>query len=162
MNWEQFQQQLVTDPTAFQNEFNREMLLPLLLGKDTDDLTYWLGKELARRFPLGTWADLQHFFVVVNWGNLSLSQQKKSETVLRLNGPLIDQRLAVKNNSGFNLEAGFLAQSLQQQLGYLTEGAYEVDKHHQQIILTLRTDQHDPVTDKLTDFLSFKSEKTPA
>lgn len=160
MNWEQLQQQLVKDPPAFQNEFSREIVLPLLLGQDTADLTYWLGKEIARRFPLGTWSDLQQFFTVVNWGQLELTQQKKATTTLKLTGAIVNQRLTNPKNTGFNLEGGFLAQSLQQQLGNLTEAAYEVDKRHQQINFTLKTDPHDPTDDKITNFLKFHAPET--
>ena len=36
----------------------RDMILPAILGKETDEMLYWIGKDLARVYPVSTAEDL--------------------------------------------------------------------------------------------------------
>lgn len=154
MNLAQLQQQLTETPDIFNAIFNREVLLPILLGEDTEDLTYWLGKEVARRFPLKDFEDVRRFFNLVGWGDLSLSGHQKGTTTLSLAGEPIEARISLGKNGGFNLETGFLSETYQQQNGFLTEGTYQAET--QRVQVTLRSDLKDPLTNLPPDFIQFK------
>ena len=32
----------------------RDVILPAILGKETDEMLYWIGKDLARVYPVAT------------------------------------------------------------------------------------------------------------
>ncbi|MFC6314029.1 YslB family protein [Lapidilactobacillus achengensis] len=153
MNWQSIQELLKQRPEDFQGYLDRDILLPLLLGEDTADLSYWLGKSLARRLPLAEWDDLVSFFARADWGELSLISQKKSVTELRLQGPTVAKRLAFPATASFSLETGFVAQTREQQLGFLTEASFTVDARHQRVSLRIQTDLKDPVAQPRPEFI---------
>ncbi|MFD1465125.1 YslB family protein [Lapidilactobacillus mulanensis] len=155
MNLTQLQHDLTESPETFHALFSREILLPELLGDDTEDLTYWLGKRIARQFPLATFADTTQFFQTVRWGDLTIGEHKKGTTTLFLDGKIVSARLALVDHGGFNLETGFLAETFQQQNGYLTEATYTVDQKQNQVVITLQSDLKDPLTNQAPQFIQF-------
>ncbi|WP_261806682.1 YslB family protein [Lapidilactobacillus luobeiensis] len=157
MNWQSIQERLQQQPENFQDYLDRDILLPLLLGDDTADLSYWLGKALARKLPLADWDDLVAFFKTANWGDLTLINQKKDAVELRLQGDAITSRLALPAVVDFSLEAGFLAQSWEQQIGFLTEASFDVGKRQQRVSLHLRTDLKDAIERERPHFISLTS-----
>jgi hypothetical protein len=36
----------------------RDVILPAILGKETDGILYWIGKDLAREYPVASLEDL--------------------------------------------------------------------------------------------------------
>jgi predicted hydrocarbon binding protein len=101
--------------SIFGYELIREFLLPEILGKDTPEILYWAGKRLARKFPLADLAQIIDFFAKASWGQLELKKENKTELQFELMSPLIVSRVKSKAEHFFQLEAGFLAQQIEQQ-----------------------------------------------
>lgn len=123
---------------SFGYEIIRDHLLPSILGKHEEDILYWAGKEIARKFPLFSMDELPSFFTEAGWGQLILEKETKDELHYILmttdDGSLnIEQRC-------FRLEAGFLAEQRQKQLGYLTECYDEKYEKKNHVKFTLKWD----------------------
>ncbi|MEH7504295.1 YslB family protein [Neobacillus drentensis] len=101
--------------SIFGYEVIREILLPEILGKDTPEILYWAGKRLARKFPLTDIAQIIDFFAQASWGQLEIKKENKTEIQFELISPLIVSRVKSKAEHFFQLEAGFLAQQIEQQ-----------------------------------------------
>ncbi|MGN7476858.1 YslB family protein [Solibacillus silvestris] len=126
-----------TIPT-FGYEIIRDHLLPSILGKHEEDVLYWAGKEIARKFPLFSMDELPSFFAEAGWGQLIPEKETKDELHYILaateEGSLnIEQRC-------FRIEAGFLAEQKQKQLGYLTECYEEKFEKKNYVKFTLKWD----------------------
>ncbi|WP_019414152.1 YslB family protein [Paenisporosarcina sp. TG20] len=102
----------------FGYELIRDHVLSTILGKHENDILYWSGKELARKFQMFSMEETISFFEEAGWGKLTLENSSKNEAFFILNGEpgllQIEQRC-------FRLEAGFLAQQQQKLGGYMTE-----------------------------------------
>ncbi|AWE08254.1 DUF2507 domain-containing protein [Lysinibacillus sp. 2017] len=123
---------------SFGYEIIRDHLLHSILGKHEEDVLYWAGKELARKFPLFSMDEVASFFVEAGWGQLVLEKEAKDETHYILtteeeNSLNIEQRC-------FRLEAGFLAEQKQKQLGFLTECYEEKNEKKNLVKFTLKWD----------------------
>ena len=104
--------------SSFGYEIIRDHILSSILGKHEDDVLYWAGKELARKFPCKSQDELIAFFADACWGTLELIKESKDGRIFQLtNDPEI---LQIKQRS-FKLEAGFIAEQIQLAKGYLTE-----------------------------------------
>ncbi|MBE1554476.1 YslB family protein [Sporosarcina limicola] len=109
--------------TRFGYEILRDHVLPSILGKHEDDILYWAGKDVARKFPVFKVEELPDFFSEARWGDLSLEQRKKEEafyTMKSYDGTNVQNRSC-------QLEAGFLAEQYQKLNGLLTECFGEVN-----------------------------------
>jgi predicted hydrocarbon binding protein len=109
-------------PTRFGYEILRDHVLPSLLGNHEDEILYWAGKEVARKFPVFSIEELPVFFQEAGWGPLQLEKTSKEEAFYTM-----------KNDFGTNdqnrscrLEAGFIAEQYQKLNGLLTECYGEV------------------------------------
>lgn len=129
----------------FGYELIRDILIPDILGKDTPDILYWAGKSLARKFPLVTTEEINAFFTEAGWGSLELAVMTKKEMKFELSGPIIARRIDMKNEDSFKLEAGFLAEQIQNQKKVITETIEEVHKKQKKVTFLLRWDQKDTV-----------------
>ncbi|AUJ31627.1 MAG: YslB family protein [Liquorilactobacillus nagelii] len=122
----------------------RDMLLPDLLGTNSNIL-YWAGKRLARKFNLAKDEDLPLFFAASNWGNLERIKAKRQQQLFKLSGPIVALRLKQKNPE-FQLETGFLAETIQNQAGFLTEAIIQnQDPRHGWINILAQLDLTDPI-----------------
>lgn len=122
----------------------RDMLLPDLLGTNSNIL-YWAGKRLARKFNLAKDEDLPLFFAASNWGNLARIKAKRQQQLFKLSGPIVALRLKQKNPE-FQLETGFLAETIQNQAGFLTEAIIQnQDPRHGSINILAQLDLTDPI-----------------
>lgn len=111
-------------PTRFGYEILRDHVLPSILGQHEDDILYWAGKEVARKFPVFAIDELAVFFQEAGWGELILNKTTKEEAFYLLkndNGPTFQSR-------SYRLEAGFLAEQHQKLNGFLTECYGEVNE----------------------------------
>jgi predicted hydrocarbon binding protein len=129
--------------SGFAYELIREVLLPDLLGKDTASVLYWAGKSLARKYPLETIEDIITFFDKAGWGTLTVASERKDELDFELTSPLIAARLSSKEECTFQLEAGFLAQQIEQQKKLVTEAYEQQKKRTKKIIFTVKWDRKD-------------------
>lgn len=115
---------------AFGYELIRDHVLSSILGKHEDDILYWAGKELARKFPCGDFQLITSFFEDAGWGNLTLEKESKDSYIFQLTSDT--DQLNISKRS-FRLEAGFIAEQIQAMNGFLTE-CYEEKKEKQQLI----------------------------
>lgn len=118
---------------AFGYELIREDLLTEILGHDKPDILYWAGKRLARKYPMFTLEEIYEFFINAGWGKLQLIKDGKRMMAFSLTGDLIHHRLQTRTSYNFRLEAGFLAEQIQQQKKVYTECAEEIDKRNSTI-----------------------------
>ncbi|KOS67735.1 hypothetical protein AEA09_03610 [Lysinibacillus contaminans] len=117
--------------SSFGYELIRDHVLSSILGKHEDDILYWAGKELARKFPCKSQEEIVAFFDDASWGTLTIAKETRDGRIFHLtNGP---EFLQISNRS-FRLEAGFIAEQIQQIQGYLTE-CYD-EKHDKQQLIT--------------------------
>lgn len=123
--------------SSFGYEIIRDHILSSILGKHEDDVLYWAGKELARKFPCKSQDELIAFFADACWGTLELIKESKDGRIFELtNDPEI---LQIKQRS-FRLEAGFIAEQIQQAKGYLTECYEEKREKQHHVMFTVKWD----------------------
>ncbi|WP_155591903.1 YslB family protein [Lysinibacillus cavernae] len=123
--------------SSFGYEIIRDHILSSILGKHEDDVLYWAGKELARKFPCKSQDELIAFFADACWGNLELMKESKDGRIFQLtNDPEI---LQIKQRS-FRLEAGFIAEQIQLAKGYLTECYDEKREKQHYVMFTVKWD----------------------
>lgn len=107
-----------TGSAQFGYELIRDYVLPSILGQHEEEILYWSGKELARKFPLQDPTEIIQFFERANWGMLSLEKLSKSEASYRL-APTADASKLIGRK--YSMEAGFIAEQYQNINGLLTE-----------------------------------------
>ncbi|MEC0493461.1 YslB family protein [Bacillus glycinifermentans] len=130
--------------SAYAYELIREVVLPDMLGQDYADMMYWAGKNLARKFPLESWEDIPAFFHDAGWGTLTMVHSKKQELEFELEGPLVSNRLKFQKEPCFQLEAGFIAEQIQQMNEHIAESYEQVKKRAGKVALTVKWDLKDP------------------
>ncbi|UOY94236.1 YslB family protein [Ectobacillus sp. JY-23] len=130
---------------AFAYELIREELLPDLMGKEASRILYWAGKNLARKYPVDTVEDILAFFEKAGWGTLSIVEQKRRELQLELTGPLVTERYRSKRETTYQMEAGFIAQQLQQQRKVITEAYEEQKKRSNKVLFIVQWDAKDTI-----------------
>ena len=130
----------------------RDILLPTLLGEEQSNILYWAGRDLAAKIPTPE-ADLPTLFSQLGMGNLTLQTSKKQQRQYQLSGTVVAARIKDFDQPDFQLEAGLLAQLLQQQLGVVVEANSQINRHDQLVQLTVMLDlkDHQPIIDDLTD-----------
>lgn len=107
-------------------------------------MLYWIGKDLARAYPVATHDDLVILTHQLGLGDLHLQRHDKTSQVWRLAGPIVAERIhRDEEQTSFGLELGFLAQEIEFQLGTVAE-AKLADRHHDYVDILV---QNDPKTD---------------
>ncbi|KRG14591.1 hypothetical protein ACA30_10835 [Virgibacillus soli] len=129
----------------FAYELLRDILIPEMLGKDTDEISYWVGKHIARTFPLLSVEEISSFFKEAAWGHLELVEQNKKEMKLELTGEIVERRLLMHDEPSFRLEAGFIAEQIQSQKNIITEAHEEIAKRKKKVYFIVRWDLKDHV-----------------
>ncbi len=132
---------------TFAYELLREQLIPDLMGKELNRILYWAGKNLARKYPLETFDDVIRFFEQACWGTLTIVEQKRREMHLQLTGPLISERYRSKRDTTYQLEAGFLAEQIQQQRNVIAETYEEQKKRSDKVLFIVQWDPKDILED---------------
>lgn len=130
---------------AFGYNLIREDLLKDLLGKDTQDLLYWAGKRLARKYQLTSMEEIYDFFIEAGWGSLRMKSESKNEFQFELESELITDRQKIYPDCSFHLEAGFLAQQVEFQKNVLTEAYEHPHKKNAKIQFTVKWDLKDSI-----------------
>ncbi|MDT8859465.1 YslB family protein [Alkalihalobacillus sp. MEB130] len=125
--------------TQFGYDLIRNDVLKDVLGKEHDSILYWIGKSLARKYPLSNEEETIHFFEKANWGILTKVKEKKQLHIFELQAPWIDS----KDERCYQLEAGFLAQQLESWYECITGATYTMKK--ELIVITVETDKRDPI-----------------
>ncbi|KGO32155.1 DUF2507 domain-containing protein [Oenococcus alcoholitolerans] len=127
------------EQTAFSLALLRDGILNDILDDDADDILYYAGKEIARQFFARTLDDIQDFFAIAGWGDIEISSQKPDRENWTLTGEAIKIRNAAIEKPSFFLEAGFLAQDIQQQTHRRTECSYQIEDKNK-VIFTVYID----------------------
>lgn len=130
----------------FGYELIRGHVLKNVLGKEAQQLLYWMGKQIAREYPLETLDTVYDFFQKAGWGNLTLEKQKSDELQFRLDGPFVEARLHHSDETEYRLETGFLARQFEFQNKCITEAFEEIKWKKQYVLITVKWDDQD-VTD---------------
>ncbi|MFD4932036.1 YslB family protein [Peribacillus butanolivorans] len=130
---------------AFGYELIREVLLNDILGKDSNQILYWAGKQLARKFPLNGEQEVVAFFQNAGWGHLETIKFSKTEMELSLTGEIISRRLDLHPDCHFQLEAGFLAEQFTLQKKFLSESTEEIKRRAKKVTFTIQWDPRDPI-----------------
>ncbi|MBB6452034.1 putative hydrocarbon binding protein [Salirhabdus euzebyi] len=97
---------------ALGSELIRHISLPELLGEDAGFVQYYIGKNLARQYPLDSIDEIIQFFQEAGFGRLELTKEKNKEFIFSLSSSLISERFQYKENVYYRLEAGFIAEQL--------------------------------------------------
>lgn len=118
----------------------RDNLVPNLLGEEMDEILYWAGKELARKQPMNDESDIITYFSTFGFGELTLETRKKNRREYRLQGAIVDHRIAESKQANFSLETGFLAEQIQRITNLYTEGSYEVKRKQPGVKIILQAD----------------------
>ncbi|QGH35246.1 DUF2507 domain-containing protein [Gracilibacillus salitolerans] len=104
--------------------------LPDMLGQESDLILYVMGKNLARQAECASIVEIQEFFQHVGWGELLLANEKRRGFIYELGGNLIKARLQMLKEIDFQLEAGFLAESMYHITNKNCECVAEINKDH--------------------------------
>jgi hypothetical protein len=128
---------------SFGYELIREELLTNILGKDAPEILYWSGKHLARTHLLQNLNEISAFFEEAGWGTLTVKKELRNELLFELTSPLIKKRIDLKPDVHFKLEAGFLAQQIETQIGMVSEAYEQIHKKAGLVEITVRWDQKD-------------------
>lgn len=154
--------QLINSQRGFVSATMRDVLLPAILGKETDGILYWIGKDLAREYPVQTIDDLTLLTNQLGLGDLKLVKDSHLQHTFELSGPIVEERLALdKEKTSFTLEAGFIAQELEFQLGTVTEA--EVDSiRHKTVRIFAQNDPQKLSDQEETEIANYIKLKRPA
>ncbi|MCO7175979.1 YslB family protein [Sporolactobacillus kofuensis] len=133
---------------AFGYELIRNVLIPELLGKETASILYWSGRKLARQYPLNNEQEIITFFERAGWGTLEQVSKSKNTMTFECTSPLVESRIKDYPDSGsFSLEAGFIAEQIQHQNGYVAETYMEMKTGRQKkVIFLIKWDVKDSVS----------------
>jgi predicted hydrocarbon binding protein len=127
---------------AFGYEIIRDHLISSILGKHEDEILYWAGKDLARKFPLFSMNEAHVFFKEAGWGELYLEKESKDEAIYHLVSESIPLNI---NDRCFHLEAGFLAAQQERNIGFMTECYNEKNVKQNNVIFKLKWDLKEPI-----------------
>ncbi|WP_288658114.1 YslB family protein [uncultured Limosilactobacillus sp.] len=147
--------QLLASHQGLMNGTLRDVILPSILGKEADDMLYWIGKDLAREYPVATHDDLVILTHQLGLGDLQLRRHDKTSQVWRLGGPIVVERIRRdEEQTSFGLELGFLAQEIEFQLGSVAE-AKITDRHHEYIDITVKNDPQSDADSERSELVTF-------
>ncbi|MDO4856060.1 MAG: YslB family protein [Limosilactobacillus gorillae] len=133
----------------------RDVILPALLGKETEGILYWIGKDLAREYPVADLDELVALTAQLGMGDLTLKKATATQQFWELGGPIVDERLALdKETTSFSLEAGFLAQEIEFQLCTVTEADLQERGHHS-VTFLVQNDPKDAADSERTELVEF-------
>ncbi|MBM7701288.1 YslB family protein [Metabacillus iocasae] len=124
----------------------RDILLTDLLGKDAEQILYWSGKNIARKFPLHSSDEIVSFFAEAGWGSLLLVKADKQTIEFELHGELVKKRLDEQVDCSFHLEAGFIAHQIQQQKQCIAESYLTVKERAGKVFITVKWDKKDIIS----------------
>lgn len=140
--------ELLNSPQGLINGTLRDVIIPSILGKETDEMLYWIGKDLARQYPVASPNELVTLTHQLGLGDLSLQKKTNTSQVWRLGGPIVGGRIKKDDEeTSFGLECGFLAEEIEFQLGTVVEAKIS-DRRREYVDILL---ENDPQTDSNTE-----------
>lgn len=152
---QQLYDELLKSPQGLINGTLRDVIIPAILGKETDEMLYWIGKDLARQYPVASPEDLITLTHQLGLGDLTLQRKNKTSQLWQLGGPIVAGRIKKdEENTSFGLECGYLAQEIEFQLGTVVEGRISA-RHHNFIEILLKNDPQTNSTTERTELATF-------
>ncbi len=147
--------QLLHSHQGLANGTLRDIILPAILGKEADDMLYWIGKDLAQQYPVATHDDLVILTQQLGFGDLTLQRHDKVSQIWRLGGPIVNERIQRGGEqTSFGLECGFLAQEIEFQLGTVAEAKIN-DRHHETVDILVQNDPKTDADDERSELITF-------
>ncbi len=134
---------------TFKTTLLRDSLLPSLVGQD-GDILYWAGKKIAREFVLTKDEEIPLFFKQAGFGTLKRVKSQRNTQTFELTGTIIETRQNIVDEPNFLLEAGFLAETIQNQLGHPTD-TIVLSSKKKMITLLVKTDINTNISDSKID-----------
>ena len=100
----------------------RFICLPDLLGREAPYLLYIMGKNLARKITLHSMEEVTEYCSLFGWGELKVTKEKRNALIMELTSETVARRREARlDNSGYRLEAGFLAECVEKIKGISCE-----------------------------------------
>src|SRR5690625_4191241 len=115
----------------------RYLTLPELLGHEKETILYFAGRTLARKIDIRSIDDLAFTFHLFRWGKLELEKEKKNKIVFYLMADEIVERMKAPYTVDFRMEAGFIAEALEQITNRATECIESVNERLYSIQFTV-------------------------
>lgn len=135
---------LINSQRGLQSGAIRDVLLPAILGDETDGISYWMSKDLARAFPVASVEELCLLTEQLGLAHLTLKKSDRQQHLYLLDGPVVAERIAADNEeTSFQLEAGFLAMETEFQVGAAAE-AEVVGRRRTSVEVMVQNDPVDP------------------
>ncbi len=136
--------QLIHSHRGLMNGAIRDVLLPAILGSETDGISYWIGKDLARAFPVASADELITLTRQLGLAHVTLRKNDNHQRIFLLDGPIVAERIAEHHEqTSFQLEAGFLAMETEFQVGAPAE-AEVVGRRRTSVEVLVQFDPVDP------------------
>ena len=133
----------------------RDVILPAILGKEADEMLYWIGKDIAREFPVQTNDELVLLTRQLGFGDLSLQKKNATSQEWQLAGPIVSERInRKKEQTSFGLETGFLAQEIEFQVNSVAE-AEIIERHKDAITILVKNDPSSDADSERTELVTF-------
>lgn len=133
----------------------RDVILPAILGKETDEMLYWIGKDLARVYPVASSEDLIYLTNQLGFGRLALRKKSNTTQLWRLAGVVVKERIQRnEEETSFGLECGFLAQEIELQLGTVAE-AKIFDRHRDYVDILVQNDPRNIADKERSELVTF-------
>ncbi|WP_080874200.1 YslB family protein [Oceanobacillus timonensis] len=128
-------EQLYSDGAGY--DILRYIGLPELFGEEKETLLYFLGRNVARKFEFNSLEDVSSFFEKMGLGTLDLVKEKKNVKTFNLLSEAVVTRLKSNVETDFRLEAGIIAEALQQIEGVDCECLESIHRRLKQIEFTV-------------------------
>lgn len=133
----------------------RDVILPAILGKEADEMLYWIGKDVAREFPVQTNDELILLTKQLGFGNLALKKKTATSQEWQLTGPIVRERIERrKEQTSFGLETGFLAQEIEFQVNSVAE-AEIIERSKDTVTILVKNDPSSEADSERTELVTF-------
>lgn len=132
-----YQQQ--SEHVYFVNQLYRDFLLPTILGETSEEILYWGGKRIARKYDLASFEDVNSFFETTEFGTLTKIKERRTEIDFELTGQSVTDRLN-SDSQEFSLEAGIIAEAVEKETGRTTECELEIDHKNNLVHIAAKFD----------------------
>ena len=121
-------------------------MLPNILGKDASHILYWAGKDLARKVSSSK-TSMKFLISLSKPGGAIYRLNGKGKQMLEfeLTSPIVKERIKKREQSTFQIEAGFLAQQVEQQKKVVAEAYEHPKKRAGKVIFTVKWDNRDNI-----------------
>lgn len=154
MSQEQYDS-LLNGHQGLMNGALRDIILPAILGKESDEMLYWIGKDIAREFPVATKDELIMLSQQLGFGKLVLEKHSATSQQWKLTGPIVQERIARNHEmTSFGLETGFLAQEIEFQVNTIAE-AEIIERKKDGVTILVKNDPTVDADSKRTELITF-------